>query len=70
MNIAEELISKDGVLESKLAKMQSSSGESLTLYASYFTSFNYDPDNIRYYNTGYMTNENRDTRLVGKWMSK
>jgi len=62
VNIADELISKDSDLESELAKMQSSSGESLTLYTSYCTAFYYIPDNIRYDNTGYMTNENRATR--------
>ena len=39
VNIADELISKNSALESELAKMQSSSGESLTLYTSYCTAF-------------------------------
>ena len=70
MNIADKLSSKVSALELELANMQSSSGESITLYTSYFTAFNYVPDNIRYDNTGYMTNDKRATRLVSKWMSK
>ena len=71
MNIADKLISKNSDFESELAKMQSTNGESLTLYTSYFTAFYYIPDNIWYDNTGYMTNENRATRLVvSDWVSK
>jgi len=70
VNIADKLFTEVSVLESELAKMQSRSGESLTLYTSFFTAFNYVPDNIRYDNTGYMTNDKRATRLVSKWKSK
>jgi len=37
--VTDELFSKVSALESELAKMQSSNGESLTLYTSYFTSY-------------------------------
>jgi len=43
VNIADKLFSKVSALESELAKMQSSSGESSTLYTFYFTAFNYVP---------------------------
>jgi len=66
VNIADELISKDNALESELAKTQTTSGESLTMYTFYFTAFNYVPDNIQYDNTGYMTKDNHATRLVSK----
>jgi len=46
VNIADKLISKNSDFESELAKMQSTNGESLTLYTSYFTAFYYIPDNI------------------------
>jgi len=62
VNIADELAIKDSAFESELAKTQTTSGESLTLYTFYFTAFNYVPDNIRYDNTGYMTNKNHATR--------
>jgi len=68
VNIADELIKKNSALESELSKMQSSSGESLTLYTSYFTS--YVLLRYEYDNTGYMTSEKRATSLASKWKSK
>ena len=52
MNIADKLFSTVSYLVLELDKMQSLGGESLTLYAFYFTAFNYVPDSIRYDNTG------------------
>ena len=53
VNVADGLqTSKVYALETELAELKSSSGESLTLYTSYFTAFNYVPDTIPYDNTG------------------
>ena len=62
VNVADELLSRVSALETELAEVKSGSGESLTLYTSFFTAFNYVPDTILYDNTGCMTNENRATR--------
>jgi len=43
VNIADKLFIKVGALEFESAKMQSNSGESYTLYTSYFKAFNYVP---------------------------
>ena len=63
VNVADELLSRVRALETELAEMHSGSGESLTLYTSFFTAFNYVPDTILYDNAYcMMTNDNRATR--------